>query len=129
MKTSNHQHQIFSWIKSSAKNETGVTLRLTSGMIGKVLMKLIFTGCKYAQGVCILIIQEYKIIKGSAIQSNTGGFLGRLPKSLIKVDLPLMRSLLTPLAKMVLIPLGLTVTASPADAGIQKKSYNLEQQH
>ena len=32
-----------------------------------------------------------------------------------------MKNVLKPLAKSVLIPLGLTATASPADAGIHKK--------
>ena len=38
-------------------------------------------------------------------------------------DLPLMKSVLTSLAKMVLIPLGLSAIMSEADAAIQKKIY------
>ena len=49
-------------------------------------------------------------------------FLGRLLGPLIKIGLPLMKSLIQPLAKNVLIPLGLTAAASAADAGIHKKS-------
>ena len=37
--------------------------------------------------------------------------------------LPLMKSVLTLLAKSVLIPLGLIAAASAADAAIQKKIY------
>ena len=40
---------------------------------------------------------------------------------LLKTGLPLMKSVIKPLAKSVLIPLGLTAAASTADAGIHKK--------
>ena len=40
---------------------------------------------------------------------------------LLKTELPLMESVITPLAKSVLIPLGLTAAASAADAGIHQK--------
>ena len=49
---------------------------------------------------------------------QSGGFLGRLLGPLLKTGLPLMKSLIKPLAKSVLIPLGLTTAASRADAGI-----------
>ena len=49
-----------------------------------------------------------------------GGFLGRLLGPLLKTGLPLMKSVIQPLAKSVLIPLGLAA-ASAADAGIHKK--------
>ena len=52
---------------------------------------------------------------------QSGGFLGRLLGPLIKTGLPLMKSVIKPLAKSVLIPLGLTAAASAADAGIHKK--------
>ena len=50
-----------------------------------------------------------------------GGFLGRLLGPLLKTGLPLMKSVTQPLAKSVLIQLGLTAAASAADAGIHKK--------
>ena len=50
-----------------------------------------------------------------------GGFLGRLLGPLLKTGLPLIKSVIKPLAKSVLIPLGLTAAASAADAGIHKK--------
>ena len=50
-----------------------------------------------------------------------GGFLGRLLGPLLKTGLPLMKSVIKPLAKSVLIPLGLTAAASAADSGIHKK--------
>ena len=50
-----------------------------------------------------------------------GGFLGRLLGLLLKTGLPLMKSEIQPLAKSVLIPLGLTAAALAGDAGIHKK--------
>ena len=52
---------------------------------------------------------------------QSGGFLGKLLGPLLKIGLPLMKSVIKPLAKSVLIPLGLTAAASAADAGIHKK--------
>ena len=51
----------------------------------------------------------------------SGGYLGRLLGELLKTGLPLMKSVINPLAKSVLIPLGLTATTSAADAQIDKK--------
>ena len=53
------------------------------------------------------------------IQSD--GFLGKLLGPLLKTGLPLIKNVIKPLAKSVLIPLGLTSAASAADAGIHKK--------
>ena len=52
---------------------------------------------------------------------QSGGFLGRLLGPLRKTGLPLMKNVIKPLAKGVLIPLGLTAAASAAVAGIHKK--------
>ena len=49
------------------------------------------------------------------------GFLSRLLGELLKAGLSLMKSVINPLAKSVLIPLGLTAAASAADARIHKK--------
>ena len=43
-------------------------------------------------------------------------------RPLLKVGLPLMKNVIQPLAKSVLIPLGLTSVASAADAGIYEKN-------
>ena len=43
-----------------------------------------------------------------------GGFLGRLLGPLIKTGLPLIKNVIKPLAKSVLIPLGLTAVAPAA---------------
>ena len=59
---------------------------------------------------------------------QSGGFLGKLLGPLLKTGLPLIKNVIKPLAKSILIPLGLTAAASAADAGIQKKYLVLEQQ-
>ena len=53
---------------------------------------------------------------------QSGGFLGRLLGPLLKTRLPLIKSVVRPLDKSVLIPLELIVAASAADAGIRKKT-------
>ena len=53
---------------------------------------------------------------------QSGGFLGKLLGPLLKTGLPLIKNVITPLAKSILIPLGLTAAAAAAvDAGIHKK--------
>ena len=52
---------------------------------------------------------------------QSGGSLGKLLGPLLKTGLPLMKNVTKPLAKSVLIPLGLTAAALAADAGIHKK--------
>ena len=53
------------------------------------------------------------------IQSR--GFLNKLLGPLLKTGLPLIKNVIKPLAKSVLIPLVSTAAASAADAGIHKK--------
>ena len=53
---------------------------------------------------------------------RSGGFLGRLLGPLLKTGLQLMKNVIKPFARSVLIPLGLTAAASAADAGIYKNS-------
>ena len=52
---------------------------------------------------------------------QSGGFLGRLLGALLKIGLPLIKNVIKPWTKSVLIRLGLTAAASAADAGILKK--------
>ena len=54
---------------------------------------------------------------------QTEGFLGRLLGPLLKTELPLTGNVLKPLAKSVLIPLGLTAAASATDVAIHKKMF------
>ena len=52
---------------------------------------------------------------------QSGGFLDKILGPLLKTGLPLIKNVIKPLAKSVLILLGLTAAASAADAGIHKK--------
>ena len=52
---------------------------------------------------------------------QSGGFLGRLLGPLLKTGLPLMKNVLKPLAKSVLIPLRLTAADSATDEAIYKE--------
>ena len=60
---------------------------------------------------------------------QSGGFLVRLLGPLLKTGLPLIKNLIKPLAKSVLIPLGLTAAASTVDTGIHKKILGSEHNH
>ena len=53
---------------------------------------------------------------------QSGKFLGRLFGPSLKAGLLLMKNVIKPLAKSVLIPLGLTAAASAGDAGIYNKT-------
>ena len=118
-------------LKSAIKNETDVVLRLSSNMIGNsddevnFPHKLLLTNrqvanlCRDFANHTSIDIKLSKTQLSKRIQS--GGFLGRLLGPLLKTGLPLMKSVIQPLAKSALIPLGLTSAASAADAGIHKK--------
>ena len=56
---------------------------------------------------------------------QSGGFLGRLLGPLLKTGLPLIKNVIKPLAKSVLITLGYTAAASAAYAGIHKKNIRV----
>ena len=52
---------------------------------------------------------------------QSGGFLGRLLGRILKTGSALIKDVIKPLTKKVLVPLGLTAGSSVADAGIHKK--------
>ena len=116
-------------LKSAIKNESEVVLRLSSNMVGDYQTnfphKLLLTNrqvanlCKAFANHLSTDIKLSKTQLSKMIQS--GGFLGRLLGPLLKTGLPLIKNVIKPLAKSVLIPLGLTAAASTADAGIHKK--------
>ena len=56
---------------------------------------------------------------------QSGRLLGRLLGPLLKTGLPFMKNMIKPLVKSVLIPLGLTASASAADAGIHKRNLRI----
>ena len=116
-------------LKSATKNETEVVLRLSSNMIGdnetNFPHKLLLTNRQVSnlrKAFANHLSADIKLSKtqlSKMIQS--GGFLGRLLGPLLKTGLPLIKNVIKPLAKSVLILLGLTAAASAADAGIHKK--------
>ena len=118
-------------LKSSIKNETDVVLRISSNMVSNSNYnnnfppELLLTNRQVANirkafpNHSSIDIKLSKTQLSKIIQS--GGFLGKLLGPLLKTGLPLMTSIINPLAKSVLIPLGLTAAASAADAGIHKK--------
>ena len=116
-------------LKSSIKNETDVVLRISSSMV------LSNDNTNFPHELLLTNRQVANIRKAFAKNTSTdiklsknqlskmmqsGGFLGRLLGPLLNTGLPLMKSVIKPLAKSVLIPLGLTAAVSAADAGIHK---------
>ena len=118
-------------LKSAIKNETDVVLRLSSNMIGntddntKFPHELLLTNRQVAnllKAFAKNILTDIKLSKphlSKMIQS--GGFVGRLLGPLLRTVLPLMKSVINPLAKSVSVSLGLMAAASAVDAGIHKK--------
>ena len=127
VKLSNSQLNKF---KSAIKNETDVVLRLSSNMIGdneaNFPHKLLLINTQVSNLRKAFANNSSANIKLSKTQLSkmiqSGGFLGRLLGPLLKTGLPLIRNVIKPLAKSVLIHLGLTAAASVADAGIHKKN-------
>ena len=60
---------------------------------------------------------------------QSGGYLGRIIGPLLKTGLPLMKNVLKPLAKSVLILLELTAAVSATDASLHKKIFGSTWQH
>ena len=118
-------------LKSAIKNETDVILRLSSNMIGNsddetnFPHKILLTNRQVAslrKAFANYLSTDIKLSKTQLSNMiQLGGFLGRPLGPLLKTGLPLMKNVIQPLAKKVLIPLGLTAAASGADAGIHKK--------
>ena len=128
VKLSNSQ---LSKLKSAIKNEIDVVLRISSNMVGNsgndisFPHELLLTNRQVANIHKAFANHSSTDIKLSKTQLSkmiqSGAFLGRLLGPLLKTGLPLMKSVIKPLAKIVLVPLGLTAAASAADAGIHKK--------
>ena len=126
VKLSNSQRNKF---KSATKNETGAFLRLSSNMIGNnetiFSHKLLLTNRQVSnlrKAFSNHLLADIKLSKTQLSKMiHSGGFLSRLLGPLLKAGLPLIKNVIKPLAKSVLIPLGFTAAASAADAGINKK--------
>ena len=119
-------------LKSAIKSKTEIVLRLSSNMVvnsddeTNFPHKLSLTNrqganlCKYFSNHLPANIKLSKTHWSKMIQS--GGFLVRLLGPLLKTRLPIMKNVIKVLAKIVLIPLGLTAAASAADARVHKKA-------
>ena len=120
-------------MKSAIKNRTKVTLNLSSNVIwdskdeNNFQHKLLLTNTQvlkvqkafannYLANIKLSKTQLHKIVQ-------SGGFLGRPLGPLLKTGLLLIGNILKPLAKSVLIPLGLTAAASATDTAIHKRMF------
>ena len=121
-------------LKSGIKNGTEVTLKLSSNVVGdsndenNFPYQLLLTNTKVSRLRNAFANNFSANIKLSKTQlhkiGQSGGFLGTLLGPLIKTGLSLMKNILKPLAKSVLIQLGLTAAAAAAtDAAIHKKMF------
>ena len=116
-------------LKPTIKNETGVTLNLSwnitcdSNDENNFPYKLLLTNTQVSRLRKAFASNILSNIKLSKTQLHNivqaGGFLGRILGPLLKTGLPLIGNALKPLAKSVLITLGLTVAASAIDADIR----------
>ena len=130
VKLSNSQLNKF---KSAIKNETELIWRLPSNMIGdnetNFPHHLLLTNRQVANirkdfaNNSSIDIKLSKTQLSKMIQSR--GFLGRLLGLLLKTGLPLIKNVIKPLPKSVLINAGLTAGALAADAGIHKKNIRI----
>ena len=121
-------------LKAGTKNNTEVTLKISSNVIGdsndenNFLHKLLLTNTQVARLCKAFANNSSANIKFPKTQriGHSGGFLHKIGHSgrfldrplglLLKTGLPLIGNVLKPLAKSVLIPLGLTAAASATDA-------------
>ena len=114
-------------LKSTVKNRQGITLRMNARILSanNLPHELLLTTrqtTKLRNAIESNMSTDIKLPKAQISKIiQSGGFLGKLLGSLLKNGLPLIKNVNKPLAKSVLIPLGLTAAASAADTGIQKR--------
>ena len=120
-------------LKSAVKNRQGTTLRTNTRIFSanNLPHELLLTTrqtTKLRNAIENNMSTDIKLSKAQISKIiQSGGFLGKLLGPLLKTGLPLIKNVIKPLAKSVLIPLGLTAAASAADAVMQKKYLVLEQ--
>ena len=113
-------------LKNAAKDRQGTTLRMNARMFSanNLLHELLLTTrqtSKLRNAIENNMSTDIKLAKAQISKIiQSGGFLGKRIDPLLKTGLPIISNVFKPLTKHVLIPLGLTVAASAADAGIQK---------
>ena len=114
-------------LKDAVKNNTVTTLRISLKMFNSNNLphELLLTTRQKTKirnafnNMSTDLKFKFKAQINNIIQS--GGFFSKLLGPLLKTGLPLIKNVIKPLAKSVLIPLGLTEVASAADAGTHKK--------
>ena len=113
-------------LKNAVKNKTGTTLRMNLKMLdgNDLPHELLLTTkhkAKLRNAFNNKMSTDLKLSRARISRIiQSGGFFGSL---LSKLAGPLMKVAI-PLAKTVLAPLGITVAASAIDAGIQNKKKN-----
>ena len=120
-------------LKSAIKNAIEVTLNLSSNIVAdsndenNFLHKLLLTNTQVSRLRKAFANNFSANIKLSKIQLHKigqwGGFLSKLLGPLLYTGLPIITNVLEPLAKSILIPLGLTTAASATDAANHKKRF------
>ena len=118
-------------LKSGMEYGTKVTLKLSSNVVGgsndenNFPHKLLLTNTHISRLRKAFVNNSSANVKLSKTQlhkiGQSRGFLVRLLTPLFKIGLSLIENVFKPLAKSVLIPLGLTTAASATDVGIHKK--------
>ena len=120
--------------KTTVENKTGATLRMSLEMFpeDELPHELLLTTrqiTKLRNAFNNNMSTDLKLPKAQISKIiQSGGFLEGLLGPLLKTGLPLMKNVIKPLAKSVLVHLGLTAAAA-ADAGIHKKYWYLRIQH
>ena len=130
MKLSN---SYLSKLKSVTKNGIKITLKFFSDVAGNYNdennfpHKLLLTNTqvlKFRKAFSNNSLANTKLSKTQLHKiEQPGGFLGRNLRLLLKAGLPLIGNVLKPLAKSVLILLGLTAVTLAPDAAIHKKKF------
>ena len=113
-------------LKPAIKNENEVVIRLSPNTTGDNFPHELLLTDRQVSSIPKTFANNSSVeIKFSKTQLSkmiqSGGFLGKLLGPLLKTGLPLIKNVITPLAKSVLIPLGLTAAASAADGEYIRK--------
>ena len=101
-------------LKDTVSNNTGTIIELLLTTRQKTKIRNAFNNNNMSTDLKLSKAQINRIIQ-------SGGFLSKLLGPLLKTGLSLIKNVIKPLTKSVLISLRLTAAASAADAGINKK--------
>ena len=120
-------------VKFGIKNDNEVTLKLSANVVGDSIDKRNFLHKLLLTNTLVSKLRKsfpnglLTNIKLSKIQLHKIGqserFLDRALGPLLKTGMFVIKNVLKPLAKSVLIPLGLTAGTSATDAAIHKKMF------